>query len=111
MKHNPLPDSRREVVIKRRVFLRAKFFRHLAMYLVVFTALWAVNLWMLREGSFLRPEKWWAFWPTFGWGFGVLTHGISVALSSYTTLPYVSVDWEERRVHADLAAFDAMREK
>ena len=103
-----LSEARRKIVIQRRVLLRAQLFRHLSRYLVVFVVLWASNFWVIREGGFWRPEKWWAFWPTFGWGFGVLTHGMSVFLSAYTSLPYVSVTWEEERVHEEMSAYRAV---
>lgn len=97
-----LAASRREIVIRRRVLLRARFWRHFAMYAAVFIVLWGANLWMIRDVGMMRPEKWWAFWPTFGWGFGVVTHGFSVLLSTCTTLPFVSLAWEEKRVQESI---------
>jgi two-component system, LytTR family, sensor kinase len=88
----------REIALRRRVERQAEFFRHLAMYVAVCGTLWAANLWQIREGGFMQTNKWWAFIPTVAWGFGVLTHGISVLLSSLRRTPFVSVDWEERKV-------------
>jgi len=36
------------------------------------------------------PNYWWAFWPMFGWGIGVVAHGISVF--------GIGKDWEERQI-------------
>jgi hypothetical protein len=99
-----LSEAHREIVIRRQVLLRAVFIRHFAMYATVSGVLWAMNLWLIREGGMMQTDKWWAFIPTAAWGFGVLTHGMSVLMSTYTRLPYVSVDWEERRVQATMQA-------
>lgn len=102
MNHNAhtLSEAHRAIVIRRHVLLRAVFFRHVAMYLAVNVALWCFNLWQIREGGFMQTEKWWAFIPTVAWGFGVLTHGLSLLMSAYTRLPFVSVQGEEERVQA-----------
>lgn len=36
------------------------------------------------------PDYWWAFWPMFGWGIGVIAHGIGVF--------GIGKDWEERQI-------------
>lgn len=36
------------------------------------------------------PNYWWAFWPMFGWGIGVITHGIKTF--------GISKDWEEKQI-------------
>lgn len=36
------------------------------------------------------PNYWWAFWPMFGWGIGVISHGIKTF--------GISSDWEERQI-------------
>ena len=36
------------------------------------------------------PNYWWAFWPMFGWGIGVIAHGIQVF--------GIGRDWEERQI-------------
>jgi two-component system, LytTR family, sensor kinase len=99
-----LSEAHREIVIRRRVLLRAGFMRHFAMYAAVSLVLWGSNLWLIREGGFMQTDKWWAFLPTVAWGFGVLTHGLSVLMSTYTRFPYVSVHWEEERVQAAMQA-------
>jgi two-component system, LytTR family, sensor kinase len=110
LSHDTLEPKHREIAIRRCVQLRAEFLRHFAMYLAVIATLWLTNLWVIREGGMMRPEKWWAFIPTVAWGFGILTHGVSVALSSFTRAPWVSVDWEERRVQQLMHESDSERE-
>ncbi|TAG79427.1 MAG: hypothetical protein EAZ21_10505 [Betaproteobacteria bacterium] len=88
----------RELVIRRRVERQAEFFRHLLFYLVVCTLLWAINLWQIRDIGFMRTERWWAFIVTAAWGIGVFTHGLSVAMSRLPKVPFLSLDWEEKKV-------------
>jgi hypothetical protein len=87
--------SSREIAIRRRVHRLAEFYRHVFIYLIVNAALWIVNAWMLWGTP--AASKWyayWAIWPTFWWGVGVLAHGLSV-------LPkwgFLSQEWEDRKV-------------
>jgi len=108
---NPIMDddliirgmSKRELAIRRRVHRLAEFYQHLSIYVLVIGALWALNLWQVWDGSL--SKKWyayWAVWPAFGWGIGVLCHGLAV-------LPvwrFFSEDWEDRKVQ-ELLARDA----
>ncbi len=76
---NSNPEQRREAEIRRHVRRLAEFYRHLTVYLVVCSLLWALNLW-----NYARIDKsvpWYAYWaiyPTLGWGIGVFFHGLSV---------------------------------
>jgi hypothetical protein len=88
----------RELVIRRRVERQAEFIRHLLIYLVVCATLWAINLWQIRDIGFMRTDKWWAFIVTAAWGIGILTHGLSVAMSRLPKIPFLSIDWEEKKV-------------
>ena len=89
--------SEREMAIRRRVHRLAEFYRHVVVYVIVNTCLWGLNFWML-SGS-LAQTKWysyWAIWPTFGWGIGLISHGLSV-------LPFwsfFSQEWEDKKVKA-----------
>jgi hypothetical protein len=47
------------------------FYRHVLVYLVVCFFLAAVNL-------FRNPHHLWFLWVTFGWGIGLLVHGLNV---------------------------------
>ncbi|TAG70094.1 MAG: hypothetical protein EAZ24_14030 [Burkholderiales bacterium] len=35
---------------------------------------------------------------TAAWGIGVFTHGLSVAMSRLPKVPFLSLDWEEKKV-------------
>jgi hypothetical protein len=41
-----------------------------------------------------RPKVYWAFWPLFGWGIGLLAHG----LATYRWMPFIGKEWEERKI-------------
>jgi hypothetical protein len=60
--------------------------------------LWAANLWQIRAGGFMQTDKWWAFIVTAAWGIGIFTHALSLLMSMLPRVPFVSLDWEERRV-------------
>jgi hypothetical protein len=95
--------TERERSIRRRVHRVAEFYRHVFVYVIVIGAIWCINLWGVWNGA--SPRKWyayWAIWPTFGWGIGLLTHGLSV-------LPmwgFFSQDWEDKKVKELLARDD-----
>lgn len=95
--------TERERSIRRRVHRVAEFYRHAFVYVIANSVMWAINLWML--GGIFAQAKWyayWAIWPTFGWGIGLLTHGLSV-------LPmwgFFSQDWEDKKVKELLARDD-----
>jgi hypothetical protein len=55
----------------KRVAARISFFIHLTVYVVVNLLLLAINL--LSDRAHL-----WFYWPLFGWGIGLLFHGLSV---------------------------------
>lgn len=89
--------SEREIAIRRRVHRLAEFYRHVFVYVIVNACLWGVNLWMLWGTP--AETKWyayWAIWPTFGWGIGLISHGLSV-LPSWS---FFSQDWEDKKVKA-----------
>jgi hypothetical protein len=54
---------------KARVEQQLAFYRHLVLYLCVNAFLFAVNLW--QWNGYL-----WAKWPAFGWGIGIIVHGM-----------------------------------
>lgn len=91
----PPGASPREVQIRQRVHAQAEFYRHLMIYVGVISLLWVINLMQVgwpTEGT--RLWRYWAIWPTLGWGIGITVHGIS-ALSGFGML---SQEWEERKV-------------
>lgn len=96
----PANASEREISIRRRIHRVAEFYRHVFVYLAVIGLIWCVNLWTVWNGSL--PGRWWSYWaiwPTFGWGIGLVVHGLSV-------LPFAGIfsqDWEEKKVKQLLA--------
>ena len=89
--------SERELAIRRRVHRLAEFYRHVFTYVIVNACLWGLNLTTLWGSP--AQSKWqayWAIWPTFFWGIGLLSHGLSV-LPFWT---YFSQEWEDKKVKA-----------
>jgi 2TM domain len=56
---------------KARVEAKLGFYRHAIIYLLVNLLLLGINL---SES----PEYLWVKWPVFGWGIGLLAHGLSI---------------------------------
>lgn len=63
------------------------FYSHLFTYILVNSGLIALNL-------LTSPKHLWFFWPMFGWGIGVVCHGISV----YNFNPFFTKNWEEKKL-------------
>ena len=60
---------------KKRVEAKIGFYIHLAVYVGVNALLIIINL-------ISSPQYIWFKWPLFGWGIGVLFHGLSVFIFS-----------------------------
>jgi hypothetical protein len=102
----PAGASDRERQIRRQVHAQAEFFRHLAIYIGVILLLWTINL--LEVGlpsAGANPWRYWAVWPTIGWGIGVAIH----AVTTLTRVGMLSRDWEERKVRELMQRHDAPR--
>ena len=56
---------------KKRAEGKIHFYIHLAVYLIVNLLLVVINL-------KTSPDSLWFFWPLFGWGIGVVIHGLKV---------------------------------
>ncbi len=67
------------------------FYIHLAQYLIVVSALLVINLWT-------RPQHLWVLWVAFGWGIGVLFHGLRV----FERFSPFGADWEKKEVEKRL---------
>jgi hypothetical protein len=74
----------------RRAHARVKalqaFYLHGALYVGVNVVLHIINL--------VSGGPYWAIWPLLGWGVGL----IAQALVTYGVLPFMSRDWEERKI-------------
>lgn len=63
-----------------------KFYGHVGSYLLVIPALWLLN--------HFTSDFYWAIFPTLGWGFGLLRHG----MSTYDINILWGKKWEERKI-------------
>lgn len=83
-----VPDDRgRFERARRRVREIRAFYLHLAVFVAVNTLLHVINL-------VAAPRVYWAFWPLFGWGIGLLAHG----LATYRWMPFLGKEWEKRKI-------------
>jgi hypothetical protein len=74
---------------KRHVERKIGFYVHLAVYLAANSGLVLFNL-------LLVPAKVWAVWPLFGWGIGLLFHGLGVFLNK------PGARWKQRMIENEL---------
>jgi len=74
---------------RRHVERKIGFYTHLAVYVVVNGGLFLVNF-------MFSPGKVWAVWPLFGWGIGLLFHGLGVFLHAPGT------PWKQRMIENEL---------
>jgi hypothetical protein len=56
---------------EKRVEALRGFYTHLLTYCLVNAGLFLINY-------FSGHGHWWFFWPLFGWGIGLLCHGLSI---------------------------------
>ncbi|SNZ00512.1 2TM domain-containing protein [Flagellimonas pacifica] len=78
--------EKRYLKAKERVKSIKEFYSNLTAYCFVIPFLWWLNF---RTTDFL-----WAFFPTLGWGFGVIAHG----MEAYGYNPLWGKKWEERKI-------------
>ena len=64
-----------------------RFYIHLAQYCIVIAVLAVVNI-------LVYPSRLWVLWVAFGWGMGVLVHG----LRAFDRVPFLNAAWERRQV-------------
>lgn len=84
---NKYQTEDRYYVAKKKVNEIKGFYGNLASYILVNVILLVINL-------VTSPEYLWFFWPLFGWGIGVLIHGMSV----FQWLPFFGKEWEEKKI-------------
>ena len=72
---------------RRRVHEIRAFYLHLAIFIAVNIILHVINV-------VTSPSAYWAFWPLFGWGIGLLVHGVV----TYRWMPFLGREWEERKI-------------
>jgi hypothetical protein len=79
-----MDEARRERA-RRRVAALKGFYVHLTVFVLVMAGLAVVNL--------LTGRPWWVLWVVFGWGIGVVVHGLAVSARTSRAI----ADWEERK--------------
>ncbi len=79
-------EDKRYQRAKERVEAIKGFYGNLVAYVIVIPFLWYLNS---RTTDFT-----WAIFPTLGWGFGVIMHG----LETYGYSPLLGKNWEERKI-------------
>jgi transcriptional regulator with XRE-family HTH domain len=67
------------------------FYSHLINYGMVILGLFIVNF-------ITSPDYYWAWWAAFGWGIGVVSHGISV----FEVYSFFGADWEKKQIEKRL---------
>jgi phosphotransferase system glucose/maltose/N-acetylglucosamine-specific IIC component len=71
---------------EKRVSELMGFYTHLVAYVVGNTGIFLINY-------FTSRDSWWFFWPLFGWGIGLICHGIFTFIDG----PF-SASWKEREI-------------
>jgi hypothetical protein len=74
---------------RRHVERKLGFGIHLGVYLMV-------NIGLVLLNFLVSPHKVWAVWPLFGWGIGLLFHGLGVFLHAPGTA------WKERLIEQEM---------
>ena len=64
---------------EKRVEEKLGFYTHAAVYVVV-------NIFLIVLNLVTSPDHKWFFWPLFGWGIGLLFHGVGVFISGESSL-------------------------
>lgn len=80
---------------KNAAYLRAQkkvedikgFYGHLMSYVIVMLALAIINF-------TATPSYLWFLWPALGWGVGVAVHAVTV----FNYMPFLSSEWEEKKI-------------
>lgn len=78
-------------VARKQVKALRSFYVGLALYVVIISALWIINL--------LTGGRIWAHWPTMGWGLALVLQGISV----FANGSFFGVQWEEKKINEIMA--------
>ena len=82
----PSPDDEKRARARRRVAALKGFYIHLAVFVLVLAGLAVVN--------FLAGGPWWVLWVLFGWGIGLLAHGLAVSARTSRAI----ANWEARKM-------------
>jgi len=72
---------------RRHVKALREFYAHALVYVAVVGGLLLLNL-------YHSPGRWWVQWTAFGWGIGLLAHGLMVVAGG----SLFGKAWEERKI-------------
>jgi hypothetical protein len=84
---NKYTEEERYFKAKKRVEEIKGFYGNLASFI-------AVNCFLIVLNLITSPQYLWFFWPLFGWGIGVLFHGLKV----FNCMPFFGKNWEEQKI-------------
>ncbi len=85
-------DTPRTAAVRREVKNLRRLYRHLATYLIVVSALAAINL-------LTAPHRLWVMYVALGWGIAIAVHAARALLFGR----YFGPEWEEKEVARRLA--------
>ncbi len=95
LKEKKMENSKKYSEEENRVIEHVKdikgFYSHLINYGMVILGLFIVNF-------ITSPDYYWAWWAAFGWGIGVVSHGISV----FEVYSFFGADWEKKQIEKRL---------
>lgn len=72
---------------KERVEEIKGFYIHLFIFILINCGLFTINL-------VFEPDHYWFYWPLFGWGIGLVAHGLAV----FGLGGFLGKDWEEKQI-------------
>ncbi|TFW02298.1 2TM domain-containing protein [Oxalobacteraceae bacterium OM1] len=77
--------------IRRHAGRKIGLYVHALTFAVITAGLCLINL-------VVTPDRWWAQWPMFGWGIGLLFHAIGVFLNA-------PAGWKERLIEKEVQRY------
>ena len=83
----PIEEHPRYKEARRHVKEIRGFYTHALTYVLVIGVLAVLNL--TRS-----PERLWVLWPAFGWGIGLIAHG----LNAFAFPGFLGSEWEARKI-------------
>jgi len=86
-KEVPMDDQQRYEKVRKRVREIKGFYSHLATYILI-------NIFFLILNLLTSEGEYWFHWPLFGWGIGLVIHGLSV----FGIPGLFGPDWEEKKI-------------
>ncbi len=93
--NNPLSNDDIDRLARRRAGAKLGWYAHAAVYVVV-------NLFLFALSEFGMGQRRWSIYPMFGWGLGLVLHGVAVfLLGSGSGLRDRMVEKERKRLRRE----------